>query len=143
MNKLNDNILQILLNYQFLLIVLLDMKLSIKIKNIKVIYYSLPINILLNHSNFMLLMNDNIKMISCSDFKLFLKKIIKDKIEKEWTESFIDDLNLFIFLISNIKRRYQNKCIDLIKLINSSSFYKHVKTNIYSNGSLEIKKQQG
>ena len=31
----------------------------------------------------------------------------------------------------------------LIKLINSSSFYKHVKTNIYSNGSLEIKKQQG
>ena len=143
MNKLNDNILQILLNYQFLLIVLLDMKLSIKIKNIKVIYYSLPINILLNHSNFMLLMNDNIKMISCSDFKLLLKKIIKDKIEKEWTESFIDDLNLFIFLISNIKRRYQNKCIDLIKLINSSSFYKHVKTNIYSNGSLEIKKQQG
>ena len=89
------------------------------------------------------LISDKIKMISCSDFRLFLKKLIKDKIEKEWTESFIDDLNLVIFPRSTIKRRYQNKCIDLIKLINSSSYYKHVKTDIYINGSLEIEKQQG
>ena len=88
------------------------------------------------------LMNDNIKMISCSDFRLFLKKLIIDKIEKEWTESYVDDLNLVIFPRSTIKRRYENKGIDLIKLINSPSYYKHVKTNINSNGSLEIEKQQ-
>ena len=88
------------------------------------------------------LISDKIKMISCSDLRLFLKKLIKDKIEKEWTESFIDDLNLVIFPRSTIKRRYQNKGIDLIKLINSPNYYKHVKTNINSNGSLEIEKQQ-
>ena len=88
------------------------------------------------------LISDKIKMFSCSDFRLFLKKLIKDRIEKEWSESFIDDLNLVIFPRSTIKRRYQNIGIDLIKLINSPSYYKHVKTNINSNGSLEIEKQQ-
>ncbi len=87
-------------------------------------------------------MNDNLKMISCSDFRLFLKRLIKDKIEKEWTESYINDLNLVILPRSTIKRRYENKGIDLIKLINSPSYYNHVKTNINSNGSLEFEKQQ-
>ena len=36
------------------------------------------------------LMNDNIKMISCSDFRLFLKKLIIDKIEKENTDVFFE-----------------------------------------------------
>ena len=84
------------------------------------------------------LISDKIKMISCSDFRLFLKRLIKDKIEKEWTESFIDDLNLVMFPRRTLKRRYENKGIDLIKLINIPSYYKHVKTNINSNGSLEI-----
>ena len=88
------------------------------------------------------LISDKIKMISCSDFRLLLKKLIKDKIEKEWTETFIDDLNLVIFLRSTIKRRYENKGIDLIKLINNPNYYNHVKTNINSNGSLDIEKQQ-
>ena len=88
------------------------------------------------------LISDKIKMISCSDFRLLLKKLIKDKIEKEWTETFIDDLNLVIFPRSTIKRRYENKGIDLIKLINNPNYYNHVKTNINSNGSLDIEKQQ-
>jgi hypothetical protein len=83
------------------------------------------------------LINDNIKMISCSDLRLFLKKLIEDKIEKQWTESYVDNLNLVMF-----PRRYENKGIDLIKLINNSNYYKHVKTNININGSLEIEKQQ-
>ena len=51
------------------------------------------------------LISDKIKMISCSDFRLFLKRLIKDKIEKEWTEDHIDNLNLVIFPRSTIKRR--------------------------------------
>ena len=39
----------------------------------------------------MTLVNDKIKMISCSDFRLFLKKMIKDKIEKQWSESFFEN----------------------------------------------------
>ena len=38
-----------------------------------------------------------------------------------------------------IKRRYENKGIDLIKLINSSSYYQKVKKNVNSRGSLEFK----
>ena len=60
-------------------------------------------------------------MISCSDFRLFLKRLIKDKIEKEWSENYVNDLNLVIFPRSTIKRRYENKGIDLIKLINNPS----------------------
>ena len=88
------------------------------------------------------LLNDKLKMISCTDFRLFLKKLIKDKIEKEWSEHFVDNLNLFILPRNTIKRRYENKGIDLIKLINNPSYYKHVKANVNFNGSLEIEKQQ-
>ena len=88
------------------------------------------------------LISDKIKMISCSDLRLFLKKLIKDKIEKEWTEEHVDNLNLVIFPRSTIKRRYENKGIDLIKLIKSPSYYKHVKANVNFNGALEIEKQQ-
>jgi hypothetical protein len=49
------------------------------------------------------LLNDKLKMISCSDFRLFLKKLIKDKIEKEWSEYFVDDLNLVILPRNTIK----------------------------------------
>ena len=62
-------------------------------------------------------------MINCSDFKIFLKKLIKDKIEKEWTEDFIDNLNLVMIPRNTIKRRYENKGIDLIKLINDTFDY--------------------
>ena len=42
----------------------------------------------------MTLLNEKLKMITCSDFRIFLKKMIKDKIEKEWTENFVENLNL-------------------------------------------------
>ena len=42
----------------------------------------------------MALLNEKLKMITCSDFRIFLKKLIKDKIEKEWTEDFIDNLSV-------------------------------------------------
>ena len=42
------------------------------------------------------LMNDNLKMISCSDFRLFLKRLIKDKIEKEWSEDYVNDLKFHL-----------------------------------------------
>jgi hypothetical protein len=41
-----------------------------------------------------------------------------------------------------IKRRYENKGIDLIKLINDISYYKHVKLNVNSRGSLEFDKKK-
>ena len=85
------------------------------------------------------LLNDKMKMISCTDFRLFLKKLIKDKIEKEWSEHFVDDLNLVILPRNTIKRRYENKGIDLIKLINNTSYYQKVKKNVNSRGSLEFK----
>ena len=88
------------------------------------------------------LLSDKIKMISCSDFRLFLKKLIKDKIEKEWSEDYVDDLNLVIFPRNSIKRRYQNKGIDLIKLINNPNYYKHVKEKVGPSGSLDIVNQQ-
>ena len=31
----------------------------------------------------MALLNEKLKMITCSDFRIFLKKMIKDKIEKD------------------------------------------------------------
>ena len=75
----------------------------------------------------MTLVNDKIKMITCSDFRLFLKKMIKDNIEKEWTEDFVENLNFVMVSRNTIKRRYEDKGIDLIKLINDVSYYKHVK----------------
>ena len=84
------------------------------------------------------LLNDKLKMISCTDFRLFLKKLIKDKIEKEWSEHFINDLNLVIIPRNTIKRRYENKGIDLVKLIYDSSYYKRVKKNVNSRGNIEF-----
>tara|TARA_B100000965_G_scaffold402505_1_gene428598 strand:+ start:1922 stop:2191 length:270 start_codon:yes stop_codon:yes gene_type:complete len=87
----------------------------------------------------MALINDKLKLLSCSDLRIFLKKLIKDKIETEWTDNFIDNLNLVIIPRMTIRRRYENKGIDLIKLIKSPSYYKKVKKNVNSRGSLEFK----
>ena len=85
------------------------------------------------------LINEKLKSISCSEFRVFLKKLVKDKIEKEWSPDFIDNMNLVIIPRMTIKRRYENKGIDLIKLINSPSYYQRVKKNVNSRGSLEFK----
>ena len=90
----------------------------------------------------MSLFNENLKLMSCTEFRVFLKKLIEDKIEKEWTEDFVDQINFVNIPRMTIKRRYENKGIDLIKLINNPSYYKHVKANVNFNGSLEIEKQQ-
>ena len=87
----------------------------------------------------MTLINDKLKLLSCSDLRTFLKKLIKDKIETEWTEHFIDNMNLVIIPRMTIRRRYENKGIDLIKLIKNSDYYKKVKKNVNSRGSLEFK----
>ena len=42
-------------------------------------------------------------------------------------------------MVNELKRRYENKGIDLIKLINSTSYYQKVKKNVNSRGSLEFK----
>ena len=76
------------------------------------------------------LLNEKLKMISCSDFRLFLKKMINDKIEKEWTENYVENLNFIMVSRNTIKRRYEDKGIDLIKLINDVSYYKHVKKKL-------------
>ena len=57
----------------------------------------------------MVLYNEKIKHLSCSDLRVFLKRLVKDKIEKEWTEDFIDNMNLVIIPRMTIKRRYENK----------------------------------
>ena len=85
------------------------------------------------------LINEKLKLITCSEFRVFLKKLIKDKIEKEWSTDFIDNMNLVMIPRMTIKRRYENKGIDLIKLINSPSYYQKVKKNVNSRGSLEFK----
>ena len=85
------------------------------------------------------LINEKLKLITCSEFRVFLKKLIKDKIEKEWSTDFIDNINLIMIPRMTIKRRYENKGIDLIKLINSPSYYQKVKKNVNSRGSLEFK----
>ena len=84
------------------------------------------------------LLNEKLKMISCSDFRLFLKKMINDKIEKEWTENYVENLNFIMISRNTIKRRYEDKGIDLIKLINDVSYYKHVKKKVNSRGNLEF-----
>ena len=71
-----------------------------------------------------------------------LFKMIKDKIEKEWTENFVDEMNFITIPRMTIKRRYENKGIDLIKLINDISYYNHVKLNVNSRGSLEFDKKK-
>ena len=87
------------------------------------------------------LLNEKLKMISCSDFRLFLKKMINDKIEKEWTQNFVENLNFIMVSRNTIKRRYEDKGIDLIKLINDVSYYKHVKKKVNSRGNLEFQHQ--
>ncbi len=87
----------------------------------------------------MTLINEKLKLLSCTDFRIFLKKLVEDKIEKEWTTDFIENMNLVIIPRMTIKRRYENKGIDLIKLINDASYYAKVKKNINSRGSLEFK----
>ena len=87
----------------------------------------------------MTLMNEKLKLLSCSEFRNFLKKMIEDKIEKEWTADFIENLNLVMVPRMTIKRRYENKGIDLIKLINDVDYYERVKKNVNSMGSLEFK----
>ena len=66
-------------------------------------------------------------------------KLIKDKIEREWSANFVDNMNFVMIPRMTIKRRYENKGIDLLKLINSSSYYQKVKKNVNSRGSLEFK----
>ena len=90
----------------------------------------------------MTLVNDKIKMISCSNFRLFLKKMIKDKIEKQWSESFVENLNFVMVSRNTIKRRYEDKGIDLIKLLNDVSYYKHVKKRVNPRGNLEFQYKQ-
>tara|TARA_X000000368_G_C22877606_1_gene643813 strand:+ start:70 stop:339 length:270 start_codon:yes stop_codon:yes gene_type:complete len=87
----------------------------------------------------MVILNDKLKTLSCTEFRVFLKKLITDKIEKEWTNDFVENLNLVIIPRMTIKRRYENKGIDLIKLIYDREYYKKVKKNINSRGSLEFK----
>ena len=74
----------------------------------------------------MTLMNEKLKLLSCSEFRNFLKKMIEDKIEKEWTPDFIENLNLVMVPRMTIKRKYENKGIDLIKLINDVDYYEKV-----------------
>ena len=89
-----------------------------------------------------MLINENIRSITCTDFRIFLKKLVKDKIEKEWTEDFVDQINFVNIPRMTIKRRYENKGIDLLKLIKDINYYKHVKDNVNSRGSLEFDKKK-
>ena len=86
----------------------------------------------------MVLLNNKLKHLSCSDFRIFLKKLVKDKIEKEWSEKFVEDINLVLIPRMTIKRRYENKGIDLVKLIYDNSYYKRVKKNVNSRGNIEF-----
>ena len=86
----------------------------------------------------MSLLNEKLKLMSCTEFRVFLKKLIEDKIEKEWTPNFIDNMNFVMIPRMTIKRRYENKGIDLVKLIYDSSYYKRVKKNVNSRGNIEF-----
>ena len=90
----------------------------------------------------MVLINESLKTISCSEFRAFLKQLIRDKIEKEWSENFVDQMNFVTIPRMTIKRRYENKGIDLIKLINNLDYYKHVKKSVNSRGNLEFDKKK-
>ena len=89
-----------------------------------------------------MLINESIKSIDCTDFRIFLKKLVKDKIEKEWTEDFVDQINFITIPRMTIRRRYENKGIDLYKLIKDINYYKHVKANVNTRGSLEFDKKK-
>ena len=66
----------------------------------------------------------------------------RNVLEKEWTEDFVDQINFVNIPRMTIKRRYENKGIDLLKLIKDISYYKHVKDNVNSRGSLEFDKKK-
>jgi len=85
------------------------------------------------------LINEKLKLLSCSEFRVFLKTLIDDKIEKEWSADFIDNMNLVMIPRMTIRRRYENKGIDLLKLISDTSYYEKVRKNVNSRGSLEFK----
>ena len=87
----------------------------------------------------MVLYNEKIKHLSCSDLRVFLKKLVKDKIEKEWSEDYIENMNLVVIPRMTIKRRYENKGINLGKLIDNPSYYSHVKKCVDARGNLEFK----
>ena len=57
----------------------------------------------------MSLLNEKLKLMSCTEFRVFLKKLIEDKIEKEWTEDFVDQINFVNIPRMTIRRRYENK----------------------------------
>ena len=87
----------------------------------------------------MVLYNEKIKHLSCSDLRVFLKRLVKDKIEKEWTEDFIDSMNLVIIPRMTIKRRYENKGIDMSRLIDNPTYYQHVKKSVDLEAILNLK----
>ena len=60
----------------------------------------------------MVLYNKKIKHLSCSDLRVFLKRLVKDKIEKEWTEDFIDNMNLVIIPRMTICLLYTSDAAD-------------------------------
>ena len=64
--------------------------------------------------------------------------MVQDKIEKEWSENYVEKIDLVMIPRNTIKRRYENKGIDLIKLINDPNYYKHVKTYVNQQGNLEF-----
>ena len=64
--------------------------------------------------------------------------MVQDNIEKEWTEDYVEKIDLVLIPRNTIKRRYENKGIDLIKLINDPNYYKHVKKNVNPQGNLEF-----
>ena len=69
------------------------------------------------------LINEKLKLITCSEFRVFLKKLIKDKIEKEWSTDFIDNMNLIMIPRMTIKRRYENKGKSSPIMENKEFFY--------------------
>ena len=64
--------------------------------------------------------------------------MVQDKIEIEWSENYVEKIDLVMIPRNTIKRRYENKGIDLIKLINDPNYYKHVKTYVNPQGNLEF-----
>ena len=75
-----------------------------------------------------MLINENIKSITCTDFRIFLKKLVKDKIEKEWTEDFIDQINFINSLnppsyIDNLKIILLDKKYETITPIENAKIF--------------------
>ena len=69
----------------------------------------------------MVLLNNKLKHLSCTDFRIFLKKLVKDKIEKEWSEKFVEDINLVLIPRMTIKRRYEKMEEFIVRKFTSTS----------------------